>query len=102
MNLRGCTPASDLLLRLAGMLALPPHLVQDWVGAAARARSAAPCRRAGQVLLLEHSEDLRAHARDEFKRAMEALQAASGEWAARGRPLWSFIVLDEAEFDALG
>ena len=30
-----------------------------------------------------------------------ALQAASAEWARAGRPLWSFIVLDEAEFDAL-
>jgi hypothetical protein len=44
---------------------------------------------------------LRAQAREEFKRAVEALQAASAEWARAGRPLWSFIVLDEAEFDAL-
>jgi hypothetical protein len=32
---------------------------------------------------------------------MEALQAASAAWARQQRPLWSFIVLDETEFDAL-
>ena len=53
------------------------------------------------MLLLEHSEGLRAEAREDFKMAMEALQAASVEWRGRGLPLWSFIVMDESEFDAL-
>jgi hypothetical protein len=30
------------------------------------------------------------------------LQASSAQWGARGLPLWSFIVMAETEFDALG
>ena len=101
VNLRGCHAREDLMLRLAGMLALPPHRLEDWAAlprALAEANSAiAP----GLVLLLEHSEELREQAREEFKLAMEALQAASAQWAKQQRPLWSFIVVDEATFDAL-
>ena len=39
---------------------------------------------------------------EEFKRGMEALQAISADWAGRRRAFWSFVVLDEAEFEALG
>jgi hypothetical protein len=54
------------------------------------------------VLLLEHGEDLRAAALGDFKQGMETLQAVSAEWAARGLAFWSFVVVDEREFDALG
>ena len=33
---------------------------------------------------------------------MEALQAVSADWAARDLAFWSFVVLDETQFDALG
>ena len=102
VNLRGCHARDDLLLRLAGMLALPPHVVEGWADVPAAIGQARPEGAPGMVLLLEHSEDLRAQARDEFKQAMESLQAASADWATRGLPLWSFIVVDEDEFDALG
>jgi len=102
VNLRGCHARADLLLRLAGVLALPPHVVEDWAALPAALRSLRHPDTPGQVLLLEHSDELRAQNRDDFKQAMEALQAASADWAAQGLPLWSFIVLDEAEFDALG
>ena len=101
VNLRGCRDRADLMLRLAGVLALPPHRLEDWAQLSHAIAEAAPAGAPGLVLLVEHSEDLRAHSREEFKLAMEALQAASAEWARAGRPLWSFIVLDEAEFDAL-
>src|SRR5690242_7277548 len=101
VNLRGCRDRADLMLRLAGVLALPPHRLEDWAELPRAIAEASPPGAAGLVLLVEHSEDLRAHSREEFKLAMEALQAASAEWARAGRPLWSFIVLDEAEFDAL-
>jgi hypothetical protein len=101
VNLRGCVGDADLRLRLSGALAVPPELVHDWSelpNALERLRSPDT---PGQVLLLEHSDEARAHGREDFKRAMEALQAASMAWAARKRPLWSFIVLDAATFDAL-
>ena len=101
VNLRGCLGREDLMLRLAGVLALPPHRLEDWAQLPRAIAESAPADAPGLVLLVEHSEDLRARARDEFKLAMEALQAASAEWARQQRPLWSFIVLDEAEFDAL-
>lgn len=102
VNLRGCLGREDLMLRLAGMLALPPHRVLDWAQFPQAISEARPVDAPGMVLLLEHSEELRAQARGEFKLAMEALQGASAAWAAQQRPLWSFIVVDEAEFDALG
>jgi hypothetical protein len=102
INLRDCAGSEDLKLRLSGALAVPPGLVREWSELAAALARLRHDDTPGQVLLLEHSEGVRAQARDEFKRAMEALQAASSQWAERGLPLWSFIVLDEAEFDALG
>jgi hypothetical protein len=101
VNLRGCHARADLMLRLAGMLALPPHRLEDWAELPRAIAEGTPPGAPGLVLLVEHSEELRAHSREEFKLAMEALQAASAEWARAGRPLWSFIVLEEAEFDAL-
>ena len=84
------------------MLALPPHVVEGWADVPAAIGQARPADAPGMVLLLEHSEDLRAQATAEFKQAMEALQSASADWATRALPLWSFIVVDEDEFDALG
>jgi hypothetical protein len=101
VNLRGCHGRADLMLRLAGMLALPPHRLEHWAELPRAIAEGSPTGAPGLVLLVEHSEQLRAHSREEFKLAMEALQAASAEWARAGRPLWSFIVMDEAEFDAL-
>lgn len=102
VNLRDCQGDADLRLRIAGVLDMPPHVVSDWSALAqALDQQRDPATR-GQVLLLEHSEKLRSEAREDFKAAMEALQAASVDWGRRGLPLWSFIVMDEDEFDALG
>ena len=101
VNLRGCAGEADLKLRLSGALAVPPGLVSEWSELPAALERLRHEDTPGQVLLLEHSEEVRAQAREAFKQAMEALQAASSDWATRGLPLWSFIVLDEATFDAL-
>jgi len=102
VNLRDCQGDADLRLRIAGVLDMPPHVVTDWSALAhALEQQRDPATR-GQVLLLEHSERLRSQSREDFKAAMEALQAASVDWGRRGLPLWSFIVMDESEFDALG
>ena len=101
VNLRGCHGREDLMLRLAGVLALPPHRLEAWSELPRAFAEASPGDAPGLVLLLEHSEQLREQAREEFKLAMEALQASSAEWGKRDRPLWSFIVVDEATFDAL-
>ena len=101
VNLRGCHGREDLMLRLAGVLALPPHRLEEWSALPRAIAEFSPAGAPGLVLLLEHSELLREHAREEFKLAMEALQAASAQWAKQDRPLWSFIVVDEATFDAL-
>lgn len=101
VNLRHCHGDAELRLRIAGVLDMAPHVVCDWSALAdALEQQRDPATR-GQVLLLEHSEGLRAGTRDDFKAAMEALQAASVDWRGRGLPLWSFIVMDESEFDAL-
>ena len=101
VNLRGCHGREDLMLRLAGVLALPPHRLEAWSELPRAMSESSPAGTAGMVMLLEHSEQLREQAREEFKLAMEALQASSAEWAKQERPLWSFIVVDEATFDAL-
>ena len=99
VNLRGCADPADLLLRVAGALQFPPP--SDLAGLVAALRSLRTPGTPGLVLLLEHSEDLRAHATGAFKAAMEALQTASLEWARAKAPLWSFIALSQDQFDAL-
>lgn len=101
-NLAGCTSKADFLLRIAGVFDVPPHVVQDFDQLAQALERLRSPEAGGQVLVLEHGEDLRAAALEDFKRGMEALQAVSAEWAGRGLAFWSFVVLDEAEFDALG
>jgi hypothetical protein len=100
VNLRGCTQASDLLLRVAGALQFPPPT--EFAGLLPALRLLRTPGTPGLVLLLEHSEDLRGQATAAFKSAMEVLQAASLEWAREKAPLWSFIALSQDEFDALG
>lgn len=100
VNLRDCVAPTDLLLRVAGALQFPPPA--DLAGLAPALRVLRSPGTPGLVLLLEHSEALRAQALDDFKEAIEALQAASLEWAGMKLPLWTFVALDDAEFDALG
>jgi hypothetical protein len=99
VNLRDCIDPADLLLRVAGALQFPPPA--DFAGLAAALRVLRVPGSPGLVLLLEHSEQLRAHSTANFKEAMEVLQAASLEWAGVKVPLWSFIAVAEAEFDSL-
>lgn len=99
VNLRGCTEPADFLLRVAGALQSPPPT--DIGGLAGALRVLRTPGTPGLVLLLEHSEALRAHATAQFKSAMEVLQAASLEWAREKAPLWSFIAMSQQEFDAL-
>lgn len=100
VNLRDCVASADLLLRVAGALQFPPPA--DLVGLSAALRVLRSPGVPGLVLLLEHSEALRTHAVAEFKATIEALQAASLEWADMKLPLWTFVAMDESEFDALG
>jgi hypothetical protein len=102
VNLRGCADKPDLLLRMAGLLALPPHVVGDWNALAGAFEALRRAGAEGQVLLIEHSEDVRAAEPGEFKRGMESLQAISADWGESGHAFWSFVVLEEAEFEALG
>ena len=101
VNLRGCTGRQDLLLRIAGVLDFPPHVTADWAGLSSALSALPGLGTRGLVLLLEASDEFRAAATDDFKTAMETLQAASAQWARCKLPLWSFIVLDEVQFDAL-
>ena len=100
VNLRDCVEPADLLLRVAGALQFPPPA--DLAGLATALGVLRSPGMPGLVLLLEHSEALRTHALDNFKSAIEVLQAASLEWAQMKLPLWSFVAMDEAEFDAIG
>lgn len=101
-NLSGCNAKADLLLRIAGVFEVPPHVVSGFEELAQALERLRLPDAGGQVLLLEHSDALRAAALPDFKRAMETLQQVSAEWATRGLAFWSFVVLPEAEFDALG
>ena len=100
-NLSGCTTKPDLLLRVAGVSELPPHVVEEFYQLPPAMERLRVPEAGGQVLVLEHSEDLRAAALDDFKDVMEYLQAISAGWARRGLAFWSFVVLSDAEFDSL-
>lgn len=101
VNLCDCADKPDLLVRIAGALDFPSYTGRNWDALADALGELRTADTRGLVLLLEHSETLRAQATAEFKTAMEVLQAASAEWAGKKIPLWTFIVLSETEFDAL-
>lgn len=101
VNLAGCAGKQDLLLRLAGVLSFPPYVASNFDALADALGELCQPDAPGLVLLLEHSDSLRRDCPADFKTAMEVLQAASREWAGHGRPLWTFIALDDDEFNAL-
>jgi len=101
VNLRECTDCADLQLRIAGALHFPAPTGSNWDALTRALGQLRSPGTPGLVLVLEHSDALRAQATDAFKTAMQVLQAASADWALQHAPLWSFIVLDESEFDAL-
>ena len=101
VDLHGCEDKAGLLERLAETLPLPPHFGRYWDALADALGELRGGDVPGVVLLLEHSGKLRRGATADFKRAMEVLQGACREWAGRGVPFWAFVVLPDAEFEAL-
>ena len=102
VHLGACADGAALLATVARELHLP-----DWAGRGFDALGDALGElrshdTRGLVVVLERSAALRQASPDVLKALAEALQAASGQWAERGAPLWAFIVVPEAEFDALG
>jgi hypothetical protein len=101
VDLRGCHDKAGLLAQLAQSLSLPAHFGHNWDALADALGELRGGDVSGVVLLLEHSATLRRAATADFRQAMEVLQGACREWAARGVPFWAFVALTEAEFDAL-
>ena len=101
VDLRGCDDKDALLERLATTLPLPAHFGRNWDALADALGELRGGDVPGVVVLLEHSDTLRREATADFKQAMEVLQGACREWAARGVPFWAFVALPDDEFDAL-
>jgi len=101
VDLRGCDDKASLLERFATALPLPAHFGRNWDALADALGDLRGGDVPGVVLLLQHSGAMRREAAADFKRAMEVLQGACREWAARGVPFWAFVSLPDAEFDAL-
>ena len=101
VDLRGCEDKAGLLEKFADQLPLPPHFGRNWDALADALGDLRAGDAAGVVLVLEHSGALRRAASADFKRAMEVVQGACREWAGRGVPFWAFVVLPDAEFEAL-
>ena len=101
VDLDGCEDKAGLLARLGYSLRLPAHFGHNWDALADALGELRGGDVSGVVLLLEHSAGLRRAATADFKRAMEVLQGACREWAARGVPFWAFVALPDEEFDAL-
>lgn len=102
VDLRDCADKAALLQRLAEALHFPDYFGHNWDALNDCLVGLRQPDTGGLVLLLAHSETLRREATADFKTAMEVLQDASRDWARRQAPFWTFIVLSDAEFDALG
>jgi hypothetical protein len=101
VDLHDCTDKAALVDRLANALPLPMCIAPNWDALADALGDLRAGDVPGVVLVLEHSDALRRTATADFKTAMEVVQAACREWATRGVPFWAFVVLADAEFDAL-
>ena len=72
VNLRGCHGREDLMLRLAGVLALPPHRLEAWSELPRAMSESSPAGTAGMVIVAVNGE---AASGDELK---DAVTAAKG------------------------
>jgi hypothetical protein len=101
IDLAGCDGKVALIERLASALPLPRCIAPNWDALADALGDLRAGDASGVVLVLEHSGLARRTLTADFKTAMEVLQGACREWAARGVPFWAFVTLPDAEFDAL-
>ena len=102
VDLRDCVTKADFLDRLSAALGLPARVGRNWDALADALGDLRDPGAPGLVLLLSNSERMRTGSGDEFQTAMEVLESASAEWAARGGALWVFVALPPGEYDGAG
>jgi RNAse (barnase) inhibitor barstar len=92
LDLHRCSTKADFLARLSGALGFRPHAARNWDALADSLGDLRKPGAPGLALFLSNADRLREASAEEFQTALEVLEAASAEWAARGSPLWVFLV----------
>lgn len=89
----GCSDKAEALERLAQALKFPDWFGGNWDALADCVGDLSWWPADGYVLLLDHVDDWREHARADFDVAIDILNEAAAGWAARRTPFWALMPL---------
>ena len=101
VSLKGCASAEGLIGALAEALKFPDWFGGNWDALADCLNDLSWWGRDGHVLVIEHGEELRAADPEGFATALEIFDEAAARWAEERVPFWAFLLLPQAELDAV-
>ena len=101
VSMKGATRVEALLGALAEALKFPDWFGGNWDALADCLNDLSWWGSEGYVLVIEHVEDLRAADPDGFATALEIFDEAAQRWAEERVPFWAFLLLPQAQLDAI-
>ena len=101
IDFKGCADKADALERFAQALQFPEWFGGNWDALADCLADLSWCPAAGYVLLLEHVDDWREHAREDCATAIELLNEVAAGWARARTCFWGLMPLPAAALAAL-
>ncbi len=101
IDLLGCADKATLLLRFAVALDFPAGSGRNWDALSDSLRDLSWLPAPGYALLLDGASGLHRADGDDFDTLLSILDEARAVWAELGVPFWTFVALDEADFDQM-
>lgn len=96
IELRDCCDAGEAMQRFATALQFPGWFGDNWDALADALGDLSWLPAPGYLLLLDHAQDWREAAPDEFDLLLEILDEAAARWAAHGVAFWALLPLPTA------
>ncbi len=96
INLRDCRGKADALQRFAQELRFPDWFGGNWDALADSLGDLSWLPAAGYLLLLDHAQEWRETAPEEFDTLLDILDEAAAHWAARSVAFWALLPLPTA------
>lgn len=93
IDFKGCVDKADALERFAQALKFPEWFGDNWDALADCLGDLSWWPAPGYVLLLDHVDDWREHARADCDTAIDILNQAAAGWAAQRMALWALMPL---------
>lgn len=101
IDLLGCTDKASILLRFAVALDFPAGSGRNWDALSDNLRDLSWLPAPGYTLLLSDASDLHVAEGEDFDTLLSILDEVRADWTTHNVPFWSFVALEEVEFDEL-